>query len=114
MSTIKVDNLQTTGGAGLYPARAWVNFNGTGTIAIRDDEGVSSLTDHTTGQYSANLASATTNANGSAVASHSGSDTVVDFHIIGARQTTTTAMRMGTFQSNFIDRIHNSMVLVHR
>jgi hypothetical protein len=51
MSTLKVDTLQTTGGAGLYPAKAWVNFNGSGTIAIRRDGNVSSLTDYGTGNY---------------------------------------------------------------
>jgi hypothetical protein len=51
MSTIKVDNLQTTGGVGLFPSRAWVNFNGTGTVAIRADGNVSSITDNGTGNY---------------------------------------------------------------
>ena len=63
MSTIKVDNLQTTGGVGLYPARAWVNFNGSGTVAIRADGNVSSITDNSTGQYTANFSSATTDSN---------------------------------------------------
>ena len=63
MSTIKVDNLQTTGGAGLYPARAWVNFNGTGTVAIREDGNVSSITDNTLGDYTVNFATAITDAN---------------------------------------------------
>ena len=49
MSTIKVDNLQTTGGAGLYPAKAWVNWNQTGTVAILADGGVSSITDNGVG-----------------------------------------------------------------
>ncbi len=51
MSTLKVDTLQTTGGAGLYPARAWVNFNGSGTVSITDDGNVSSLTDSGVGSY---------------------------------------------------------------
>jgi len=63
MSTIKVDNLQTTGGAGLYPARAWVNFNGTGTVAIRDDANVSSITDNATGDYTVNLTTSLSGAN---------------------------------------------------
>ena len=37
MSTLKVNALQDTSGNGFYPSRAWVNFNGTGTIAIRED-----------------------------------------------------------------------------
>ena len=32
-------------------AKAWVNFNGTGTVAIRDSFNVSSITDVGTGQY---------------------------------------------------------------
>ena len=55
MSTLKVDTLQTTGGAGLYPVKAWVNFNGSGTVAIRDDGNVSSITDGGTGNYSTNF-----------------------------------------------------------
>ena len=38
--------------------RAWVNFNGTGTVAIRDSFNVSSITDHSTGTYSANFTNA--------------------------------------------------------
>ena len=36
-------------------AKAWVNFNGTGTVAIRDSFNVSSVTDNGTGDYSTNL-----------------------------------------------------------
>lgn len=38
-----------------YMARAWVNFNGTGTVAIRASGNVSSITDLATGQYRANF-----------------------------------------------------------
>ena len=43
--------------------RAWVNFNGTGTVAIRDSFNVSSITDNGTGDYTANFATALANAN---------------------------------------------------
>jgi hypothetical protein len=36
--------------------RAWVNFNGTGTVAIRADFNVSSVTDNGTGNYTVNFA----------------------------------------------------------
>ena len=39
-------------------AKAWVNFNGTGTIAARDSENVSSLTDNGTGDYTVNFTGA--------------------------------------------------------
>jgi hypothetical protein len=43
--------------------KAWVNFNGTGTIAIRADHGVASLTDHGTGEYSVTFDTAFSSAN---------------------------------------------------
>ena len=62
MSTIRVDNFGPSAGGTTYSARgiakAWVNFNGTGTIAARDSENVSSLTDHDTGQYTINISNA--------------------------------------------------------
>ena len=38
-----------------FRCRAWVNFNGTGTVAIRNSGNVSSITDQTTGGYSVNF-----------------------------------------------------------
>ena len=37
-------------------AKAWVNFNGTGTVAIRDSFNVGSITDNATGDYTVNFA----------------------------------------------------------
>jgi len=50
MSTIKVDNLQTTAGAGQFTAKAVATFNGT-TNTIHASANVSSMTDHGSGQY---------------------------------------------------------------
>ena len=44
-------------------AKAWVNFNGTGTVAIRDSFSTSSITDGGTGVYTFNYATAMTDAN---------------------------------------------------
>jgi hypothetical protein len=38
--------------------KAWVNFNGTGTVAIRASYNVSSITDHGVGDYTVNFANA--------------------------------------------------------
>ena len=65
MSTLKVDSLQTTGGAGLYPAKAWVTYSTTGTPSITADGGVSSLTDLARGEPQFNLDTALSAANGS-------------------------------------------------
>ena len=43
--------------------RAWVNFNGTGTVAIRGSFNVSSITDTATGRYTVNLTNAMPDAN---------------------------------------------------
>ena len=44
-------------------ALAWVNFNGTGTVAIRSSYNVSSITDNGTGDYTINFATALSDAN---------------------------------------------------
>ena len=41
-----------------YKCRAWVNFNGTGTVAIRAAGNVSSITDTATGRYTVNFTNA--------------------------------------------------------
>jgi hypothetical protein len=58
-----------SGSAPIYAARAWVNFNGTGTVAIRGSGNVSSITDRGTGLYTINFTSALTDANYCGVAS---------------------------------------------
>ena len=50
-------------------AKAWVNFNGTGTVAIRASYNVSSITDNGTGDYTVNLTTALADANYSMTAS---------------------------------------------
>jgi hypothetical protein len=44
-------------------AKAWVNFNGTGTVAIRNSFNVSSITDNGTGDYTVNFTTVMPNAN---------------------------------------------------
>ncbi len=53
MSTLKANNIQeaTSGGATYYLNKAWVNFDGTGTVSIRDDGNISSITDQGTAKY---------------------------------------------------------------
>jgi hypothetical protein len=50
-----------------YGCRAWVNFNGTGTPAIRGSGNVSSITDNSTGDYTVNFTTAMPDANYSAI-----------------------------------------------
>jgi len=76
MSIDKAGNLSFNSGYGsaaaAYGCRAWVNFNGTGTVAIRDSGNVSSITDNGTGNYTINFATAMPDANYSAVSMASG------------------------------------------
>jgi hypothetical protein len=52
----------TSGSAPSYSARAWVNFDGTGTVAIRSSGNVSSITDNGTGDYTVNFSTAMSDA----------------------------------------------------
>jgi hypothetical protein len=52
-----------TGSAPSYTCRAWVNFNGTGTVAILASGNVSSITDLGTGSYRTNFTTAMVDAN---------------------------------------------------
>jgi hypothetical protein len=52
-----------TGTAPIYACRAWVNFNGTGTVAIRASGNVSSITDNGVGDYTVNFTTAMPDAN---------------------------------------------------
>jgi len=56
-----------TGSAPVYACRAWVNFDGTGTVTIRESGNVSSITDNGTGDYTVNFATAMPDANYSGV-----------------------------------------------
>jgi hypothetical protein len=55
----------TSDGRGLsqFTAKAWVNFNGTGTVAIRDSHNVSSISDNANGDYSIYFSNSMSNTN---------------------------------------------------
>ena len=73
MSTIRTNTLLAADGTSTTEpsipaldqrmATAWVNFNGTGTVAIRDSYNVSSITDNGTGDYNMNFTTAMDNSN---------------------------------------------------
>ena len=70
MSTLKVATIQATSGNNSSTpnevaqgrAKAWVNFDGTGTVSIDDSFNVSSITDNSTGNYTINFTNAMPNA----------------------------------------------------
>ena len=69
MSDIRANTISDAAGTGpidLYKqsaAKAWVNFDGTGTVAIADSMNVASLTDGGVGQYTSNLTGNMSSAN---------------------------------------------------
>ena len=85
MSTLKLDTIASRDGTESTDvtnvvngtAKAWVNFNGTGTVAIRDSFNVSSITDNSTGNYTVTFTNALSNANYSAIISIASANTAV-------------------------------------
>jgi hypothetical protein len=67
MSTLRVNQIQDAAGSGSPAinglAKAWVNFNGTGTVAIRAAFNVSSISDNGTGDFTVNFTTAMSDAN---------------------------------------------------
>lgn len=104
MSTLKADAFQDTSGKGFYPARAWINFQGTGTITIRDDGNFSSLTDHQVGDYTATYTNSFPNTNYTPVLSckehdSTGNTTVIPYlgpNLTLANTIKTSSLRIGT------------------
>jgi hypothetical protein len=88
-----------------YGCRAWVNFNGTGTVAIRASGNVSSITDNGTGDYTVNFTTAMPDANYSVAASagpvgNSSATHIADLTVGGpgtGTAPTTTAVRVIAF-----------------
>ena len=74
--------------------RAFVNFNGTGTVAIRASFNVSSITDNGTGDYTVNFTNAMPDANFAVTAN-------------GGAATTNTTVSIGTSPTTSVCRVFN-------
>ena len=100
-----------------YMARAWVNFNGSGTVAIRASGNVSSITDNGTGDYTINFATAMPDANYSVVGAAGGATGAgsgnYSLGLPSATAPSTTAVRIQTWAtSNAIaDNIYVSVAI---
>ena len=99
-----------SGSAPSYACRAWVNFNGAGTVAIRASGNVSSITDNGTGNYTVNFTTTMPDANytvlGTAsISGYSGSDSsLILIESLSATNTyalkTTSAINILTSNNN--------------
>ena len=80
-------------------AKAWVNFNGTGTIAARDSFNVSSLTDNATGDYVTSFTSSFANINYVATfGNNSGSTYILNYY--SAANVFTGSLRMYSYNAS--------------
>jgi hypothetical protein len=97
---VLADNAVTFGKIGTTEqgqlCKAWVNFNGTGTVAIRAQYNVSSITDNGTGDYTVNFTTALVDANYSPCGT-TGATAANNVFVGGANAApTTTAYRLNT------------------
>jgi len=87
-------------------AKAWVNFNGTGTVAIRDSFNVSSITDNGTGDYTVNFTTAMPNANYAVLTTSNFTSSNANFSLLdagsGGTNPTTTAVRARATQNGAV------------
>lgn len=100
LTTPNIDSAQfatVSGTAPIYPCRAWVNFDGTGTVAIRASGNVTSVTDNGTGDYTVTFTTAMPDVNYAATAMSGTSSltaaTGLSFAGQGSATPTTTAFR---------------------
>lgn len=102
-------NLQFNSGYGsvatAYGCRAWVNFNGTGTVAIRASGNVSSITDNGTGNYTVNFTNAMPDANYAWSINAGRTTNTVNLASMTGVAPTTGAVRLETVDAgyNFVD-----------
>ena len=98
VQTISNGSVSTSTANVINGAKAWVNFNGTGTPAIRASYNVSSITDNGTGDYTVNFTTAMPDANYSAVGSVGGTaaSAVTFFPYDHVTARTTTVLRFLT------------------
>lgn len=97
-------NIQFNSGYGsvatAYGCRAWVNFNGTGTVAIRASGNVSSITDNGVGDYTVNFTNSMPDANyAMVVTARSDNDNVGSYILASQKLTgakTTSACQIST------------------
>ena len=98
-------------------AKAWVNFNGQGTVAIRDSFNVGSITDNGTGDYTINFTNALANANYAVTGSSGGQSSTTGGGIYQYDQgtaKTTSACRIITISTSggFADAPQVALVFI--
>ena len=104
-----------SGTAPIYPCRAWVNFDGTGTVAIRASGNVSSITDGGVGIYTVNLTTALPDTNYSVVGTQAiRSSTFTGGFGVEAEPSTTSACLVRTYSGGALADLATVSVSIFR
>jgi hypothetical protein len=112
--------LNASGSAPIYACRAWVNFDGTGTPAIRASGNVSSITDNGTGLYTVNFTTAMPDANYCVIGTSggpsgaSGDDSAVTLGAVPSSTSSTPIIRFRDFTDNNMTDIQYGAIAVFR
>lgn len=105
--------LGNVGTAPVYAARAWVNFNGTGTVAIRASGNVTSITDNGTGDYTVNFTTAMSDASYSVSGAATNGGTGASFLALrAAADSTVSSVRFNTVISTTGTAVDRDVVTV--
>ena len=118
MSTVRVNTIEpaVTGSVTYFLAKAWINFNGTGTPAVRASGNISSITDGGTGRFTINTTNPIADINYATVASASRTSTLaaVAGESDGGITKTTSAVQVvtNTDAAAAVDPTFVSVVLV--
>ncbi len=119
MSTAKFNQWLNSDGTENYKCRAWVNFNGTGTVAIRAAGNVSSITDNGVGDYTVNFTTSMPDANYSTTLSavtNNTSNTVPNVSTnptsVMVRASSSTSVTVNVFNVGFANQTDSSTVSV--
>ena len=108
MSQLNISTLANLAGSETTPiadvvngsARAWVNFNGTGTVAIQASYNVSSITDNGTANYTVNFTNAMADDNYTATYGAKYSTTTIAGLVCETTSTTRATTSLGIRTSN--------------
>ena len=121
MSTIRTTTLAKADGSSSVPvdtvingtAKAWVNFNGVGTLAIRTSFNVTSVTDVGVGQWRVNFTTAMTDANFCATAGGNNEASNVGANI-KMFAVTASSFEMIAYENSVATDKSTVMVVIHR
>lgn len=116
MSTIKADNIATLAGVSTSmanavngSAKAWVVFNGTGTLSVSSSYGVSSVTDSGTGRYTVNFNSGIFTTNPAVTVAHNLAASGGYYNDVSISTLSTTSVQILNWRQGFTGEVDTSI-----